>query len=249
VPLTREAPSSPLDAPREAVPGALAPPGYADLDPDNDAIVAPPDPVPDCETRLRAAGIDFRPAELPLKSADRGSITCGCAQVVEYRGTASGIRYNAPPVLTCTMALGLARFESALQEEADAHLQTKVKRVTHAGTYSCRRMARFSTMVSEHSYANAIDLRSIALADGRTIAVLRDFGAPDEDPATPAARFLRRAAHRAYDEGMFSVVLTPAFDPLHKDHFHLDMARYRVDGTPRRAEGRAESHPHPSSSL
>jgi len=27
------------------------------------------------------------------------------------------------------------------------------------------------------------------------------------------------------------VVLTPFFDRLHRDHLHLDLARYRVDGT------------------
>jgi len=112
-----------------------------------------------------------------------------------------------------------------------ARLGARVKRAVHAGTYSCRHMARFSHMVSEHSYANAIDLRSLTLDDGRTIAIVKDFGPLDEDPPTDAGRFLRSVAHRAYDERIFSVVLTPRFDALHRDHFHLDMARYRVDGT------------------
>ena len=38
-------------------------------------------------------------------------------------------------------------------------------------------------------------------------------------------------ANRLYDEGAFSVVITPFFDSLHRDHFHLDQARYRVDGS------------------
>ncbi len=206
-------------------------PGQADLDPDNDFVVAPPPAVPDCEERLRAAGIDFRPAELPIKVADRGTLTCGAEQVVEYRGSASGIRYNAPPVLTCTMALGLARFERILQEEAESELHARVKRIAHAGTYSCRHMARFSGMVSEHSYANAIDLKSMTFANGRTISVVHDFGALETEPETPEGQFLRRSARRAYDEKIFSVVLTPFFDALHRDHLHLDMARYRVDGT------------------
>ena len=49
--------------------------------------------------------------------------------------------------------------------------------------------------------------------------------------ATAETRFLREAARALYDEGVFSVVLTPAYDRLHHDHFHLDLARYRVDGT------------------
>jgi hypothetical protein len=222
-----------LDPPRPdpPPPGPASEPGQADLDPSNDGVVAPPPPVPDCAARLEAAGVVFRPAELPLQSANRGTITCGAEQVVEYRGSPSGIRYNAFPVLTCTMALGLARFERVLQEEAEAQFGARVKRVTHAGTYSCRRMARFGSMISEHSYANAIDLRSVTLANGRTVAVLRDFGPPEGDPLTREAQFLRRIAHRAFDEKIFSVVLTPLFDTLHRDHFHFDMARYRVDGT------------------
>jgi hypothetical protein len=208
-----------------------AEPGQADLDPDNDFVVAPPPAVPDCEDRLRAAGIDFRRAELPLKSADRGAFTCGAEQVVEYRGSGSGIRYNAAPLLTCTMALGLARFERMLQEESEAHLHARVKRITHAGTYSCRHMARYSGWVSEHSYANAIDVRSMTLVNGKTIAVVKDFGPLDAEAQAPEGQFLRRAARRAYDENIFSVVLTPFFDALHRDHFHLDMARYRADGT------------------
>ena len=69
------------------------------------------------------------------------------------------------------------------------------------------------------------------LSDGRRISVLRHFGALDREPATANARFLRELARRLYDEAVFSVVLTPYWDALHRDHFHFDMARYRVDGT------------------
>jgi hypothetical protein len=209
---------------------ALSRPGSADLDPTNDEIVGPPSPVPDCEDRLRAASVTFRRADLPLKTTAHGTLTCGSDQVVEYLGSESAIRYNAAPVLTCTMALGLATFEHVLQEEALARFGTRVKRLVHAGTYSCRRMARFR-MVSEHSYANAIDLQSVVLENGRSIGVAKDFGPLEDERATAEGQFLRAVARRAYDEKIFSVVLTPRFDALHRDHFHLDMARYRVDGT------------------
>jgi hypothetical protein len=60
-------------------------------------------------------------------------------------------------------------------------------------------------------------------------------GKLEQEPSDARAIFLRAAARRAYDDGVFSVVLTPYFDPLHRDHFHVDLARYRVDGT-RRSE-------------
>ena len=103
--------------------------------------------------------------------------------------------------------------------------------IEQGGTYNCRRMARFQNLVSEHSYANAIDIRAFVLADGQRISVLRDFG-PTGRPATSRKGiFLRQLSRRLYDEGVFSVVLTPYWDALHRDHFHFDMARYRVDGT------------------
>ncbi|WP_437476342.1 extensin family protein [Sorangium sp. So ce1014] len=72
------------------------------------------------------------------------------------------------------------------------------------GTYSCRQMARFQSLVSEHSYANAIDIRSFKLENGRTLSVLRDLSKID----TAASKFLHAVAQRLYDEKVFSVVLT-----------------------------------------
>lgn len=210
--------------------GSERPPGLADTNPDNDDVVAPPEPLAECEARLRAAGVTFASATLPLREQRRG-YTCGAEQVVLYRSGPGAIRYNGAPLLTCGMALALADFERLLQEEAQHHLGKRVVRAEHGGTYSCRKMSRFSTMVSEHSYGNAIDLRSFTLEDGRRVDVKRHFGRVDRDPADARARFLRGVARRAYDDGVFSVVLTPYFDRLHHDHFHLDLARYRVDGT------------------
>jgi hypothetical protein len=86
-------------------------------------------------------------------------------------------------------------------------------------------------MVSEHSYANAIDVRSFTLQNGRRISVLEHFGKLDGEPRSAEGRFLRSLSRRLHDDGVFSVVLTRYFDELHRDHFHLDLARYRVDGT------------------
>jgi hypothetical protein len=223
--------------------GSERPPGLADTDPENDEVVAPPQPIADCEERLRRAGVSFAPAELPLRPQKVGYM-CGAEQALVYRAGPTRIRYNGAPTLTCGMALALADFERLLQEEAQRHLGKRVVRIEHGGTYSCRKMTRYTTMVSEHSYGNAIDLRSFTLEDGRRISVERHFvrqsprrGAAanttelDQEPQQPHSRFLRAVARRAYDDGVFSVVLTPYFDRLHRDHFHLDLARYRVDGT------------------
>ncbi len=209
----------------EPEPGVLA-----DVDPSNDFVVAPPAPIADCDARLREAGVEFAPAELPVRPGNAKRPTCGLEQAVVYRRGPAKIRYNSAPILSCAMALGLARFEQVLNEEAQRHLAEPVARIEQGGTYNCRRMARFD-LVSEHSYANAIDLRSVTLKSGRKLTVLATFGKVDAEPKRPEARFWRAAAQRVFDEGTFSVVITPFFDRLHKDHIHLDQARYRVDGS------------------
>lgn len=206
-------------------------PGGADLDPTNDGVVAPPDPIADCDALLKRAGIQAAPSTLPVHRESSGRITCGADQVVVYQAGPEAIRYNTAPVVTCGLALALARMEAVVEQEAMARLGKRVARIDHGGTYTCRRMKRFRHMVSEHSYANAIDIRAFTLVDGRRIGILAHFGATDGQPAAPESQFLRAVARRLYDEAVFSVVLTRFWDEGHRDHFHLDMAHYRVDGT------------------
>ena len=201
---------------------------HADADPANDEIVGPPDVIDDCADRLDKAHVEFAVSKLPLRR-DRAGFTCGSEQVVVYRKGPTGVRWSSAPVVTCGMALALADFENVVADEARV-LGHRVVRIEHGGTYSCRKMSRFS-IVSEHSYANAIDVRSFTLDDGRRISVLRHFGMVDREPTTIEGRFLRSLARRLYDDGTFSVVLTRYFDELHRDHFHFDLARYRIDGT------------------
>lgn len=205
--------------------------GRADTNPDNDRVVAPPDPIPGCEAKLKAAGVKFRPAVVPLRQKRGGTYTCGTEQAVVYLRGPGKIRYSSPPLVSCGLALALARFESVLQEESLRITGKRVLRIEQGGTYSCRKMTRFRDMVSEHSYANAIDVRSLVLEDGRKISVLAHFGRLDREPGDARGRLLRSLSRRLFDDGVFSVVLTPFWDRLHKDHLHFDLARYRVDGT------------------
>lgn len=213
------------DAPRRA-----STPVLADLDPENDLVVAPPAPIPDCEARLRELGVEFSPAELPVTAGTAKRPTCGVEQALVYRRGPTRVRFSPAPVVSCGVALGLARLEPLMQEEAERELGQSVVRVEQGGTYNCRKMARFA-LVSEHAYANAIDIRAVTLKNGRRLTVLGGFGKLDAEATRPEARFWRTLARRLYDEGVFSVVLTPYFDALHRDHLHLDQARYRVDGS------------------
>jgi hypothetical protein len=203
----------------------------ADDDPNNDFVVAPPDAIENCEEELTRRGVRFTHASLPLRRGRGGVPVCGANQAVVYRAGPEKIRYSSAPLLSCGMAVALSRFETVLNAEARRAFGEPVVRVEHLGTYNCRKMARYPDWVSEHSYANAIDISSFTLKSGRTVVIERSFGRFEREPKSTAARFLDVLSHRLYDENVFSVVITPAFDALHKNHFHLDLARYRVDGT------------------
>jgi hypothetical protein len=210
-----------------------SPYAYANDDPTDDFVVAPPEARADCHDALTAAGVSFADANIPVHQEGKKKatqLTCGADQVVVYRGSTAHVAWEPTPVVTCTMALALARFEAVVQEEAARALGDRVVRITQLGTYSCREMAAYRGWVSEHSYANAIDVESFVLKSGKRISVLRNFER-GEETRTRAGAFLRVVSRRAYDEEVFSNVLTPFFDALHRNHFHLDLARYRNDGT------------------
>ncbi|MEM6989011.1 MAG: extensin family protein [Myxococcota bacterium] len=205
---------------------------HADLDPDNDFVVGPPAVPADCKDRLDDAGVTFKPARIGLSRRNEDGVpTCGAEEVVRFRAGPGSIEYSRAPLLTCGMALALADFERIVQEEAERVLGTRVEKIDHLGTYNCRKMVNYD-LISEHSFANGIDLRRFHLEDGRTVTVFEHFAPKvDDADAEPEALFLRGLSRRLYDDDVFSVVVTPYFDRLHRNHIHVDLARYRVDGS------------------
>lgn len=205
--------------------------GHADLDPSNDTMLGPPEPLADCEARLEAAGVTFKPARIGVGREVDGVYTCGAHQVVRFKRGPGAIKYEkSSPLLTCTMALAFADFERIAQEEAERTVGSRIATIEHMGTYNCREMVNFD-MISEHSFANGIDLKRFVFANGESTTVLDDFEPADDNPTDPKTLFLRSLSNRLYDEEVFSVVVTPYFDNLHRNHIHVDLARYRVDGS------------------
>lgn len=204
--------------------------GHADLDPSNDGETGPLPALEDCEDQLAAEGVTFKPARIGVGRKRDGVYTCGAHQVVRVRKGPGDIRYSSNPLLSCQMALAMADFERVVQREAQRHLDRRVVRIDHLGTYNCREMANYE-LISEHSFANAIDLRRFHLEGGGTVDVLDHFAPDQGDPPDPKSAFLRALAQRLYDEDVFSNVITPYFDEIHRNHIHVDLARYRTDGT------------------
>jgi hypothetical protein len=121
-------------------------------------------------------------------------------------------------VTSCPVAAALLVWERELQREARALLGSEVRRLLHAGSFSCRRLyGRDTGAWSQHATADAVDILGFELADGRTISVLRDWA--DSGPRGTFLRAARDAACLA-----FSTTLSPDYNAAHRDHLHLDTA-------------------------
>lgn len=118
----------------------------------------------------------------------------------------------------CAIALRLAMWERhSLQPAAQELLGTDLQRIDHLGSYSCRALRTVngpSTRMSTHATADAIDISGFGFADGRTISLLADWTSGGAEAA-----FLRAARDGACE--WFSLTLSPEYNSLHADHFHL----------------------------
>jgi hypothetical protein len=123
--------------------------------------------------------------------------------------------------MTCPVARQYARWvREAVQPAAKQLFGTEIVRIETFGTYSCRtRNSRAGARISEHGFANAVDVAAFVLRGGRRITVEHGWNGSDERER----RFLR-AVHR---EGCrrFSVGLGPESDALHYNHLHFDLGR------------------------
>lgn len=120
---------------------------------------------------------------------------------------------------TCAVNAGLALWlRHGVQPAAESLLGSRVSRIEHLGTASCRRIGGGETgRWSEHATGNAIDVAAFVLADGRRVSVLDDWTGSDDEAA-----FLRAVRDRGCE--IFGTVLSPDYNAAHADHLHLDQA-------------------------
>ncbi|KEY97503.1 extensin, partial [Sphingomonas sp. BHC-A] len=120
---------------------------------------------------------------------------------------------------SCPVAAALKLWEwQVVQPAAQRHFGRAVRKVTHFGAYSCRRLyGRSAGDFSEHATADAIDVAGFILTDGRRIGVAADWKAEGEE-----ADFLHEVRDGAC--ALFSTVLSPDYNAAHRDHLHLDQA-------------------------
>lgn len=127
------------------------------------------------------------------------------------------------PEASCSVDAALVWWmRHRVQPAAEQLLGTRVASLQHLGTYNCRRInGAAGGNWSEHATGNAIDIAGFVLEDGRRLTLTADWHDGNGEP-DPEAAFLATVRDGACDA--FGTVLSPDYNALHADHFHLDQA-------------------------
>ena len=165
-----------------------------------------------CHIDLARERIQFR--RLPDQRFAGGCSALGAVQLVDMGTPTTGLR-----AMTCPLARQFARWtRESVQSAADQHLGTRVVRIETFGTYACRtRNSRPGARLSEHAFANAVDVSAFVLADGRRITLEHGWRGEDER----VRRFLRQVHQGGCRR--FAIGLGPDSDAQHYNHLHFDM--------------------------
>lgn len=170
-----------------------------------------------CLATLGQAGTRFTPLQDRYFGA--GCSTVGSVRLASLRGDVGDFSLtNAGPVTCQTAAAfaGWARY--GVDRAAREILESPLVRIETMGTYSCRNVAGTARR-SAHSTASAVDVSAFVLADGRRIAVDRDWSTG----STREREFLR-VVHKSACK-RFGTVLGPDYNAAHADHLHMEVKR------------------------
>ncbi len=198
----------PLPRPRPAPPAAAA-----SSEEPSTSEAAPPTA---CRLRLTSE-LAIAPS-LPLIT---GPGECGAPDVVRLEAVVlpdqSRVAIAPPAVLRCTMAEAVV---SWVREEAAPRaldLGSPLKAIANLASFDCRgRNGILGAKLSEHGKANALDIHSFKLADGRVV------GLTDSQVPKDFREGLRQSVC-----ARFTTVLGPGSDGYHEEHVHVDLAERR----------------------
>jgi hypothetical protein len=231
---------TPVPADHPAVPSA-APPAQSATWSDQEILST----LEECVRLLAPTG-----AELELSKPIRNG-QCGTPAPVLLKRVAD-VELSPPAVVNCRVAAKVHKWvNESVQPKALETLGTRVERIITASAYMCRqRVGSSAERLSEHSFANALDVSAFVTADGRSIDVLTGWGqtardrqaqaagavgsgdarplrdiTPSDDIRTKGSPFLRSVHEGAC--GIFGTVLGPEANEAHRNHLHLDLATRR----------------------
>jgi hypothetical protein len=217
VPLPKPRPAeAPSAAPGK--PAAEAPPPAAPQNDKPDQQQAAPAPPPPSACRLALTDAIAIAPSVPDISGANG---CGGEDLVRLEAIVlpdkRQVSVKPPAILRCPMATALADWIRNDIAPLAVSLGSTISNLDNFNSYECRGRNRVvGARLSEHGRANAVDVRALKLANGRSIS-LTDRTVPRELRET----VLHSACAR------FSTVLGPGSDWYHEDHIHLDLIERR----------------------
>ena len=204
-----------VGAPAAAEPVPLPRPRPVASAPAPDTQSAPPDALSACQLRLskRLAVASALPPIL-------GPGDCGAEDLVHLEAVVladkSRVAVTPPATVNCPFAEAIVAWIREDIAPAARALGGALK-IDNYASYDCRGRNRvFGAKLSEHGKANALDVRSLAFANGRVIR-LTDAGLEKV--------FRERLRLRTCSR--FTTVLGPGSDGYHEDHIHVDLAERR----------------------
>ena len=154
----------------------------------------------------------------PVGRISGGIKACGVKDAVQITSV-SGVKLSRPSTMDCGTAQALNKWVKKSVKPTFKR-RGPVVELQVAAHYACRtRNNRKGARISEHGKGRAIDISGFRMADGEVITVLKGWR---KNPSKKQLVKIWRAAC-----GPFGTVLGPYSDHYHRDHFHLDTARYR----------------------
>lgn len=141
------------------------------------------------------------------------------------------VPFSAAATLNCGMATALPEWVTAVDSYLMARENTRIESIIVGTSYMCRTRNHVENAdISEHGFANALDVVGFKLEDGRTVTLSEGWA----DALSPEGRLLRFA----HDAGCsrFTTTLGPEANALHRDHLHLDLGCHGKTCTARLCE-------------
>jgi hypothetical protein len=181
------------------------------------------------ERACLASGVVHQTAFVRTRSALGGPSVCGAEIAFEMSAADNGrVPLEPPASLRCPMIPQIDNWvRNVVEPAARYYFRQELTGLKVLASYSCRPMNSVDgAQISEHAYANAIDIGGFKLSNGDTISVLHDWNGSDREQA-----FLRRVHDGSCE--YFTTVLGPNYNSLHRNHFHLDLAHHGREGLKR----------------
>ena len=177
----------------------------------------------DCQQKLLARGVGFSPQPNPWGVPTGGTAkVCDIPDLLSVNPDMYGVGFRASSQTGSKLKMKMnCQFAHSVADMAELLAKKGIVEVVHYGTYNCRYISGTKTL-SEHAFANALDVAGLKDKDGNYHSVLNDWEKGVKTPKTASGTLLKWFADTMYAKHVFNIILTPEYNAAHANHFHVD---------------------------